>query len=226
MDREYSIEKMPYTQFKAIMFKWLFIALLITTISSVILSFINLIEIFEVGYLILLIVSSILEIILVILLVLKLSKLSIKSAKRYFIVYSIINGITLSLWIQMVAPLASVLAFGLTSAYFGLLYTIEKYTNYDFSAIGKICLSGLPVLIIGYIILYFLQSSVMYYTIIFLDLIIFSGITLYDLQKAKIMYKEVAYDEVESVALLSALELYLDFVNIFIDIISVIADGC
>lgn len=226
MDREYSIEKMPYTQFKTIMFKWLFIALLITTISSIILSFINLIEIFEIGYLILLIASSILEIVLVILLVLKLSKLSIKSAKRYFIIYSIINGITLSLWIQMVAPQASILAFGLTCAYFGLLYTIEKYANYDFKPIGKICLSVLPVLIIGYIILYFLQTTAIYYVIIFLDLIIFSGITLYDLQKAKIMYEEAEYHEVESAALLSALELYLDFVNIFIDILSVIADGC
>ncbi|WP_028042592.1 Bax inhibitor-1 family protein [Candidatus Stoquefichus massiliensis] len=226
MDGEYSVEKMPYTNFKAIMLKWLFIALLITTITSTMLSLINFIEIFEIGYLILLIVSSLLEIVFVILLALKLSKLSIKSAKRYFIIYSIINGITLSLWIQMVAPLASILAFGLTCAYFGLLYTIEKYTNFDFSPIGKICLSVLPILIIGYIILYFLQSSIMYYVIIFLDLIIFSGMTLYDLQKARIMYEEAEYHEVESAALLSALELYLDFINIFIDILSVIADGC
>lgn len=155
----------------------------------------------------------------------KLSDLSIRSAKKYFCIYSVINGVTISFLLSIVAPGISILAFALTTAYFGLLYTVATYSSFDFSGIGKICLMLLPLLLIGYFILYFMNAPVLYYIIIFIDLALFTGITLYDIQKIRILYHEVTNETVECFALISALILYLDFINIFIDILMIIADG-
>lgn len=96
---------------------------------------------------------SIIETVMVILLVRKLSDLSVR-LKKIFYIYSVINGITISFLLSIIDPLISVLAFALTCALFGLLYTIANHTTYDFTSIGNMCLTSLPILILGYIILF------------------------------------------------------------------------
>ena len=176
-----------------------------------------------------LIISVIIEIAFVWILNKKIDKpideLSFSSVKRFFILYSIVNGVIFSFILASVSIYITALAFALTCAYFGLLYTITKYTTSSFSNIAKVCISVLPVMIIGYIILLFIQAPMLYYIIVFLDLLIFTGITLYDFKMISTMYEQSSEEYQEGLILFCAFELYLDFVNIFIDILMLIMDN-
>lgn len=176
-----------------------------------------------------LIISVIIEIAFVWILNKKIDKpideLSFSSVKRFFILYSIVNGVIFSFILASVSIYITALAFALTCAYFGLLYTITKYTTSSFSNIAKVCISVLPVMIIGYIILLFIQAPMLYYIIVFLDLLIFTGITLYDFKMISTMYEQSSEEYQKGLILFCAFELYLDFVNIFIDILMLIMDN-
>lgn len=215
---------LSYHNFLSDIFKYLMIGLGLTTITSMIV--IGFIQYLNLNGLLfgIVIICSVIEIIMVIRLSKKIRDLSIHSAKKYFYIYSIINGITMSFLLNIIAPKVSILAFALTFAYFGLLYTISTHTTYDFSQIGHICLYALPILLIGYIILLFYQASLLYYGIVLIDLILFTGITLYDMKKVKEYYLATTEEALPSIAMLCALEIYLDFIDIFIDIVMLIDD--
>ncbi len=91
--------------------------------------------------------------------------------------------------------------------------------------VAKVCVSFLPILIIGYIILMFIHAPVLYYIIVLIDLGVFTGLTLYDLKNISTMYQQSLEEQREGLALICALELYLDFVNIFLDILMLISDN-
>lgn len=215
---------LSYHKFLSDIFKHLMIGIGLTTITSIIVSvFIQYLN-FN-GLLIgVMIICSIIEIVMVICLSKKIRDLSSKSAKKYFYSYSIINGITMSFLLGIIDPKVSILALALTFAFFGLLYTISIHMTYDFSKVGNICLYALPILLIGYIILFFYQAPLLYYGIIFIDLILFTGITLYDMKKIKSYYIDSSEEALSSLSMLCALEIYLDFINIFIDIVMLLDD--
>ena len=223
MDYQYDYHKISFKSFFTMMLKWLLIGLGLTALTSVVFSLF--VESLFAIYFPIMIISCIVEIIMVIILVKNIRKLSINKAKNYFYIYSIINGITMSFIIYLIAPGAVVLAFLLTCAYFGLLYTIVKNTDYDFSTIGRMSFVALPILVLGYIVLLFMNAPILYYLIITFDLIVFTGLTLYDMRKVKILYEESSSEQMDSIALICAFELYLDFINIFIDILNLIADN-
>lgn len=229
MDQRMLDEQMNYQRFLGEVIKWVFFGVGITAITSVILIISGIINLVIDYYFPILILSTILEITFVLILYKKLrgneDQISLSSARKYFIMYSIINGIVFSFILSAISFYISALAFALTASYFGLLYTITQYTNYQFSQVGKICLSALPVLIIGYIILLFINAPLLYYGIIFLDLALFTGITLYDMKNISTMYQMSSPESLDSIALICAVELYLDFVNIFIDILMLIMDN-
>lgn len=224
MDYSYQNRQKSYFEFLKDVFKWLFIGLGLTTLTSILLAIINMSGVFHFVYYPVMIVSSIVEIAMVFILAKKIQDLSLESAKKYFYAYAIINGISISLLLSLVAPGVSILAFALTCAYFGLLYTITTHTDNEFLGVGRICISALPILIIGYIILFFIHAPALYYGIIFIDLALFTGITLYDLKKMQRMYYQGVDNQLDAIAMMCALELYLDFINIFIDILSLIDD--
>ncbi|MEG0365369.1 MAG: Bax inhibitor-1/YccA family protein [Coprobacillus sp.] len=225
MDASLQNTKISYQKFLSKIFKWMFIGLAITTLTSILLSFIGVKYLSEATFFMIVILVTIIEIVMVIILAKKLSDLSVQSAKKYFYIYSVINGVTISFLLSIIDPFISVLAFALTCALFGLLYAIATHTTYDFTSIGNMCLTSLPILILGYIILFFIQAPLLFYIVIFIDLALFVGITLYDIQQIEVMYNEATDSTVESFAMIGALNLYMDFINIFIDILLIIADG-
>ena len=110
------------------------------------------------SYFIFMIVCTIVEIGLVLMLSKTVKDMAIEKAKTYYIAYSVINGIVLSMWLNYVVPGVAALAFAVTAVYFGLLYTVTQHTNNNFIGIGKVCLMALPVLMIAYILLIFFSS--------------------------------------------------------------------
>ena len=229
MDQKMLTKQMNYEKFLSEVIKWVFFGVGITAITSILVIFSGIIYALIPFYFPVLIISVIIEIAFVWILNKKIDKpideLSFSSVKRFFILYSIVNGVIFSFILASVSIYITALAFALTCAYFGLLYTITKYTTSSFSNIAKVCISVLPVMIIGYIILLFIQAPMLYYIIVFLDLLIFTGITLYDFKMISTMYEQSSEEYQERLILFCAFELYFDFVNIFIDILMLIMDN-
>ena len=225
MDYSGNQQKLSYQQFLLTLLKWVLIGIGLTTVSSIFMVMIVIPFFIDGIYLSLLILSSIIEVFMVYFLVKRLTQLSNQSAKKYYYIYSILNGISLSLWINFTAPGAVIIAFALTCAYFGLLYTIVKYSKTNFLTMGKVCQAALPMLLIGYIILLFMNVPIYYHIIVILDLIIFTGLILYDMKTIQRIYEECLPEELESQAMKGALLLYLDFINVFLDILMLIADN-
>lgn len=229
MDQKMLTKQMNYEKFLSEVIKWVFFGVGITAITSILVIFSGIIYALIPFYFPVLIISVIIEIAFVWILNKKIDKpideLSFSSVKRFFILYSIVNGVIFSFILASVSIYITALAFALTCAYFGLLYTITKYTSSDFSFVMKVCISVLPILIIGYIILIFIHAPALYYIIVLIDLAVFTGITLYDLKKISTAYHQSLENQREGLALMCALNLYLDFVNIFIDILMLIMDN-
>lgn len=197
---------------------WMFIGLLLSTISSYF-TFVNPAMnsfVYNAFGLILII-----ELIVVITFSLLRRKVSPMGAKIMFIVYSIISGLTLSS-IFIVYKLSSIITVFLSAAVmFGLLALYGYFTNQDLTSFGKLLIFGLLAVVIMSIINIFVTSQSFDITISIISIIIFLGLTAWDMQNLKKIYYyyENNYDALDKSAIYGALDLYLDFINIFLDLL-------
>ena len=161
------------------------------------------------------------ELIVVITFSLLRRKVSPMGAKIMFIVYSIISGLTLSS-IFIVYKLSSIMVVFLSAAImFGLLALYGYFTNQDLTSFGKLLIFGLLAVIIMSIINIFVTSQSFDITISIISIIIFLGLTAWDMQNLKRIYYYYENDSValDKSAIYGALDLYLDFINIFLDLL-------
>jgi len=149
----------------------------------------------------------------------RINKLSFVNATIIFIVYSILNGATLSV-IFLVYTMSSIATtFFVTAGTFGVMCLYGYLTKRDLTSIGNICFMALIGLIIASIVNLFLKSEMMYWIISYAGVIIFVGLTAYDTQKIKrlLVGNGIEVNETtQKIALLGALTLYLDFINLFL----------
>lgn len=149
------------------------------------------------------------------------SRLSAPVLILLFVVYSALNGISFG-FILLQFTSGTVLACFLSSAaMFGLMAFMGYTTKQDLTKFGRILFMGLIGIIIASIINFFMGSSSLDYLISFLGVMIFTGLTAYDVQKLKnigsgIQYADVPASDVKKVSILGALNLYLDFINLFL----------
>lgn len=224
MDYRFDID-VSYNEFFTKMLKWMVKGVGVTFLTTIIMNVSQIASILAFAYYPVMIFCTVVEIAMVFILVKKIDDINFESALRYFYIYSVLNGVTISFVLASVGPKLSILAFMITFVYFGLLYTIAKHSNSEFIGLGKICMSALLILMVMYIVLMFINVPVLYYIVVFVDLAVFTGLTLYDLKKVRRIYDSMTYEQTEAMALLCSLELYLDFINIFLDIVMLIADN-
>ena len=146
-----------------------------------------------------------------------IAKMSASKAQTVFWVFASLMGLSLS-WILLVYTGVSVArVFFITSATFGAMSIYGYTTKRDLTKFGSFLMMGLIGIIIASLVNIFLKSAMMYFVISILGVLIFVGLTAYDTQKIKNMYS--ASDTVEisgKKAIMGALTLYLDFINLFI----------
>ena len=146
-----------------------------------------------------------------------INKMSSSKAQTVFWIFAALMGLSLS-WILLVYTGKSVArVFFITSATFGAMSLYGYTTKRDLTKLGSFLMMGLIGIIIASLINIFMKSSMMYFVISILGVLIFVGLTAYDTQKIKNMY--VASDTGELMgkkAVMGALTLYLDFINLFI----------
>ena len=158
------------------------------------------------------------ELALVILLTARLQKLSLTTATLFFVLFAVINGVTLSS-IFVIYTMASIAqTFFICSATFGVMAVYGYTTKRDLSSMGKLLFMALIGLIIATVVNIFMRSSGLDMVISYIGVLVFVGLTAWDTQKIKLMLAnaEDMGEGAQKIALIGALSLYLDFINLFI----------
>lgn len=146
-----------------------------------------------------------------------INKISALTATLMFLLYSVINGITMAS-IFLVYELGSIgTTFLITAGTFGAMAVYGTVTKKDLSKIGSICIMAVLGLIIATVVNIFLKNTMFDLIISGIGVLIFVGLTAYDAQSIKAMlYGAEENDTTNKIAVLGALSLYLDFVNMFL----------
>ncbi|MBP7359856.1 Bax inhibitor-1/YccA family protein [Xylanibacter oryzae] len=148
-----------------------------------------------------------------------INRLSLSSATLMFILFSVVNGATLS-FIFMAYTMSSIAnVFFITAGTFGVMAFIGYTTKTDLTSLGKILMMGLIGLIIATVVnVFFIKSSGFDLIVSYIGVAIFVGLTAYDSQKIKkmLMQCDDMSEGPQKIALLGALSLYLDFINLFL----------
>ena len=161
---------------------------------------------------------AIAELALVIGLSAAINRLSLTTATLMFILYSVINGALLSYIFILYTASSISTVFFITAGTFAAMAIVGYTTKTDLSSLGKILLMALIGLIIATVVNIFVKSSGFDMIISYVGVLIFVGLTAYDSQKIKQMLLQApdAGEGAQKIALLGALSLYLDFINLFI----------
>jgi uncharacterized protein len=157
----------------------------------------------------------------VFLLAARIHKMSVPTAQLTFWVYSALVGASIS-WIFLRYTHGSIAqVFFITAAAFGSLSLYGYTTKKDLSGWGSFLMMGLFGIIIAALVNLFLQSSGLQFAISVIGVLVFSGLTAYDTQQIKEMYFEGDSEAVAGrKAIIGALNLYLDFLNLFLMLLS------
>lgn len=198
-------------------FLWMFVGLLITfgigyfvsTNENMMLS------LFSGGKYFLLVIA---ELAVVIFLSARIHKMSSTTAKICFILYSFLTGLTFSSIFIAYEIESIMLVFLISSFLFAIFALIGYMTNIDLSKLGTILLMMLVGIILCTIVNIFLGNETFDIIICCISIVVFLGFIAYDIQKIK-NYSANSLIEPDNLAIIGALELYLDFINIFLDLL-------
>ncbi|MCH4846424.1 Bax inhibitor-1/YccA family protein [Bifidobacterium longum] len=167
------------------------------------------------------------QIALAVVLGMRVTKMKSATARVMFYVYAALMGFTLSS-IFMVYDLGSIgVALGVTAAFFFALTMFGMTTKFDMLKAGPILMIGLIVLIISQIVLAFVQVDGMTKIVCAIGLILFAGMAIYDAQSTRALlteYEAQGPEMVKKISILCALNLYLDFVNMFLYILQLLGN--
>ena len=203
-------------------FLWMFVGLIVTFMTGYIVSINeNMVEtVFSTS---IYIVLAILEIALVIFFAARVHKMKPTTARICFLLYSFVSGLTFSS-IFIAFELSSIMyVFLIAALVFAIFGAIGYFTKMDLSKLGTFLLMGLVAIIICIIVNMFLNNGMFDLIISIISLLIFFGYTAYDIQKIKEFFEAGIDNDV--VAINGAFELYLDFINIFINLLQIIGDA-
>ena len=166
-------------------------------------------------------VLVVLEILLVIILSAVTSKISVAAAGFLFFLYSIINGLTLSA-IFLVFQISSIgTVFFISAGMFVAMSLYGRYTKQDLNSVGRYLMMAIFGLIIASVVNFIFKSDILQWIISMVTLVVFIGLTAYDTNKI-VKASELAdgSDTFKKAAIFGALELYLDFLNIFLSLLN------
>ena len=162
-----------------------------------------------------------------------INRLSLTTATLMFVAYSVINGAMLSSIFLIYTATSITSVFFITAATFAVMALIGYTTKTDLTSVGKILFMALIGLVIATIVNMFIGSSgltmisnTMTMICSYVGVLIFVGLTAYDSQKIKVMLQQApdAGEASQKLALLGALSLYLDFINLFIYLLRIFGD--
>ena len=202
-------------------FGWMFLGLLITFITAYIVS-INtnmLIKIYSGGFYWVFVIA---ELILAGVLSIRIGKMKGITATCLYLFYTFLTGLTLSLIFVAYEMSSIIIVFLVTALLFGIFALIGKFTKIDLSKFGTYLFMGLIGILILYLINIFIANGTINIIGCILGIIIFLGYVAFDIQR---ILKSEGTLENRNLAIIGAFSLYLDFINIFIDLLNLFGNS-
>lgn len=154
----------------------------------------------------------------------RVHKISVGTARAMFFVYAALNGVVFSLYFLIFDLASMIFVFGATSLFFGIMALMGRFMNLDFSRIRPFMTAGLIFLAVFWLLAMFINLSQFEMIACTLGIFLFLGYTAYDTHKIKQAYAYYGTNSMmlEKASIFSALELYLDFINLFVYLLRVI----
>ena len=143
------------------------------------------------------------------------------AALPIFLLYSVLNGFTLSFVVSLYTPGTVLTAFVSSVALFFVMALIGVVIKKDLSGMGRALLAALVGLILAMIVNIFLNSSLFDYIISIIMVFVFAGLIAWDNQKIRYVYEESGGQVATGWAVSLALSLYLDFINVFLSLLRI-----
>jgi hypothetical protein len=154
-----------------------------------------------------------------------INKMKASTAQAVFWAFSAVMGLSLSHIFLSYTGTSITRVFFITAGTFSAMSLYGYTTKKDLTGLGSFLFMGLIGIIIASVVNIFLQSSAMHFVISVIGVLIFVGLTAYDTQKIKNMYSEIDGSETASKkAIMGALTLYLDFINLFLMLLRLFGD--
>lgn len=204
------------TQFLSKVYAWMFGGLLLTAFTAwYVFDSGMYVTVYSSGLIFPLIIG---ELILVFVLSARIEKMARTTASLLFLGYSLLNGITLSVILAAYTLESIQEVFFITAAMFAALSAYGYFTKKSLSGIGSFLFMGLIGIIIAGFVNIFMASSALSFAISVIGVVVFAGLTAYDTQRLKNMYV-LMYENEDTAAkgaIIGALQLYLDFINLFL----------
>ena len=150
-------------------------------------------------------------------------KMTASTAMIIFFAYAILNGVTLSSIFLIYTEASIASTFFICAGTFGGMSAYGYFTKRDLTSIGNLCLMGLLGLVIASVINLFFHNDILYWVTTYAGILIFVGLTAYDTQKIKqmnIIGNEGTEEDMKE-SIMGALTLYLDFINLFLNLLRI-----
>mgnify|MGYP001313974764 FL=1 len=163
-------------------------------------------------------ISMIAPIGLVLLIGFGFQKYSAKFLLGVFLIYSTLTGISLSTIFSVYTTASIASTFFISALTFGVMALTGYTTKTDLTKLGSLLYMGLIGIIIASIVNFFIGSSFIHYIISIIGVLVFTGLTAYDVQKIKNIGNQVqeGSESAQKLMIMGALTLYLDFINLFL----------
>ena len=169
------------------------------------------------------------KLIIVFVLASRIDKMQATTATGLFVGYAVLNGVTLSTLFLAYSGASLASTFFITAGMFGAMALYGLVTKRDLTGLGSFLFMGLIGLLLAMVVNFFLHSSTLDLAISVIGVFIFVGLTAYDTQKIKTMGEQGIMEQgaaaVRKGAIIGALTLYLDFINLFIMLLRLFGGG-
>lgn len=211
-------------QYTAKAFLWMFAGLMVTFITAMALVYTGLIYVvFSIPYFQIILLVSVLALVLVF--SGRIHKMSVGAARAIFFTYALLNGVVFSAYLLMYQAFSLIIVFGATSLYFGAMAVFGMVTKIDLSRIRNVLVGGLVFLIVFGLLSAFIPGLQVFDRLLCLaGIAIFLAFTAYDTQMIKAYYAAYQGDSamLKKASIFSALNLYLDFINLFLYLLRIL----
>lgn len=155
-----------------------------------------------------------------------INRISYSVAVFLFALFAAVNGFTFSVILEIYTTSSIASTFVVTAGMFGAMATYGYVTKRDLTSMGSILYMALIGLILGSVVNLFWANSVLYWLVTFAGVLIFAGLTAFDMQKLKgIGESGLDGEGAQKVAILGALSLYLDFINMFLFLLRIMGSA-
>lgn len=225
-DSDYAGQRLTLNQYIARTFGWMFVGLTVTFALAWALAFTGAVfYLFAIPSVSLILLIAELAVVLV--LSARIHKQSVNVSRLLFVLYSLLNGMVFSFYFVVYNVENVMLAFGLAALFFGAFALYGRFTRVDLSRLRPLLIGGVIFLALSWVVMLLFNMSNLERGLCMLGIVIFLCFTAYDMQKLKANYEFYYQDAVmlQKASIYSALELYLDFINLFLYLLRFLGRG-